>query len=73
MGCEGSADFAYMFKNQDEAYRFGRQLELTREEAALVEAAWQIARSEASLTQEVIRSGIVQSIQRGRQVESNRG
>ena len=49
---------------------FCKQLEFTREEVALVEAAWQIARSEASLTQEVIRSGIVQSIQRGRQIEA---
>ena len=70
MGCDGSADFAYMFTCQDEAYGFGRQLDLSRDDSALVEAAWQIARNEASLTEEVIRSGIVQSIQRGRQTET---
>ena len=70
MGCDGSADFAYMFTCQDEAYGFGRQLDLSRDDSALVEAAWQIARNEASLTEEVIRSGIVQSIQRGRQLEA---
>ena len=62
IGCEGSADFAYMFTTQDEAYGFGRQLDLSRDDSALVEAAWQIARNEASLTEEVIRSGVVQSI-----------